>query len=87
MDCISATKINLIQGLVPIIMSLGLFKKKSFKEIVSIIATAFVCAGNYLRLASQKPAVLGQEAALLEHIADKKEGYASVPSARPVSLI
>ena len=66
------------QELVLIIMLLGLFKKKSFKETLSTVATEFVCAANYLRLASQKQAVLGQAAALLEHIADKKEEYDSV---------
>lgn len=74
----SKAKLNLIQGLVLIIMSLGLFKKKSFKETVSTIATEFVCASNYLRLASQKTAILGQAAALLEHIAEKNDDYGSV---------
>lgn len=74
----SKAKLNLIQGLVLIIMSLGLFRKKSFKETVSTIAIEFVCASNYLRLASQKPAILGQAAALLEHIAEKNDDYGSV---------
>ncbi len=72
------TPITLVQTLVLIVMSLGLFRKKGFKETVSTIATEFVCVANYLRLADKKPAVLGQAAALLEHIAEKEEPYAGV---------
>ncbi len=74
----SGVKLNLIQALVLVLAALGLFKKKSFKETISTVATEFVCASNYLRLANRKPAVLGQAAALLEHIAEKKEAYRQV---------
>jgi hypothetical protein len=45
---------------------------------VSRLATEYVCASNYLRMANQKPVILGQAAALLEHIAEKEETYRQV---------
>ncbi len=45
--------------------ALGLFQKKIFKEVVSTIATQYVTASNYLRMANQKPLILGQAAALV----------------------
>ena len=74
----AGAKLTLIQCLVLVVMSLGLFNKRSFKEVVSTIATEFVCAINYLRMANQKPAILGQAAALLEHIAERGDNYRSV---------
>ena len=71
-------KLGLLQSMVVILTGLGLFKRKSLKEEISNIATVFVCAGNYLRLADCKPEVVGQATALLEHIAEKKEKYRSV---------
>jgi hypothetical protein len=70
--------LNPIQTLVLVLVALGLFKKKSFKDVTRTIATEYVCASNYLRMAYRKPAVLGQAAALLEHIAEKKEAYRQV---------
>lgn len=70
--------INALQAFVIIFAALGLFQKKSLKEIVSTIATEYVCAGNYIRMANQKSVVLGQAAALLEHIAEKEEPYRRV---------
>lgn len=71
-------EITLVQSLVLIVMSLGLLSKTGFKASMSTIATEFVCVANYLRLGDKKPAILGQAAALLEHIAEKKEKYGSV---------
>lgn len=72
------TMLNGFQALVIVFAALGLFQKKSLKEVVSTIATEYVCAGNYIRMAHQKSVVLGQAAALLEHLAEKKEPYRHV---------
>jgi hypothetical protein len=71
-------KLGLLQSMVVVLTGLGLFKRKSLKEEISNIATMFVCASNYLRLADCKPEVVGQTTALLEHLAEKKEKYRSV---------
>lgn len=71
-------KLGVLQALVVLLASLGLFKRESLKEVVSIVATEYVCASNYLRLASQKQLIIGQVMALLEHIAEKSEKYHGV---------
>ncbi len=66
------------QYLIVIFAALGLFQKKSIKEVMRTISTEYACASNYFRLGSQKTAILGQGTALLEHIAEKKDKYRHV---------
>ncbi len=70
--------LNRFQYLIVIFAALGLFQKKSIKEVMRTISTEYACASNYFRLGSGKTSILGQGTALLEHIAEKKEEYRHV---------
>lgn len=68
-------QLGVFQALIVLLAAMGLFNKNTLKESISVVATEYVCASNYLRMANQKQLILGQFMALLEHIAEKSDQY------------
>lgn len=77
-DSENRVAIRPVQILILILAAFGLLSNRNLKDLITSIAVEYVCACNYLRLAEQKPAVLGQAAALLEKIAEKTDSYRAV---------
>ncbi len=73
---VTARLLPLAQAMIVVLAALGLFTRRSLKEVIATLAVQYVCAANYLRLASRKTAILGQAAALLEHLGER--GYRRV---------
>ncbi len=70
--------VGILQSIVVFFAGLGLFTRKNAKEFISNLATTYVSATNYIRLATSKQEIMGQLTALLDHLGEKEEQYAAI---------